>query len=102
METFFSQNAERLVKERGLSKAKMCSLLGTSRSNWNAIIKTNNIEVLMKISRILDIPVDTLIGENLSRPLVSGYLIVNGKLRIVNSRDDLKTVLEEIDRVEKP
>ena len=57
METYFERNASVLLKERNLTQKDFCEKLGKSKSNWDNIVKTNNLEMLDKICSVTNVPV---------------------------------------------
>ena len=54
METYFSKNAKKLLKDKGLTQSEFCEKLGYKKSNWENIVKTNNIDMLSEIAEVLD------------------------------------------------
>ena len=100
METYFSQNAEILLKQKHLTQKEFCERLGKSKSNWENIVKTNNLEMLSQIAQILEMPIEDVIGLSKQKFSVSGFLKVNGKTYEIESKDDIEKVLSVISEIE--
>ena len=100
METYFSKNADILLKQRHLTQKEFCNQLGKSKSNWENIVKTNNIEMLFQISKILDMPVEDLIGLNVQKFKISGFIKVDRMTFEIESKSDIEAVLNKISELE--
>lgn len=100
METYFSKKADILLKERHLTQAKMCELLGMSKSNWANLVKTNNIEQLSKIADILGLPLEEVIGLNRQKYTISGFVKVNDVLYEITTKDDIARLLSKVEELE--
>ena len=87
METYFSKKADILLKERHLTQAKMCELLGMGKSNWANLVKTNNLE--------------EVIGLNRQKYTISGFVKVNQKTFEIESKADVEDVLAAIKLIEE-
>lgn len=96
METYFSQHADILLKQKHLTQKEFCERLGKSKSNWENIVKTNNLEMLSQIADILEMPVEDVIGLNKQKFTISGFLKVNGKTYEIESKKDIEDVLNKI------
>lgn len=96
METYFSQHADILLKERHIKQKEFCERLGKSKSNWENIVKTNNLEMLSQIADILEMPIEDVIGLNKQKFSISGFLKVNGKTYEIESKDDIEKVLSTL------
>lgn len=101
METYFSKKADILLKERHLTQAKMCELLGMGKSNWANLVKTNNLEQLSKIADILGLPLEEVIGLNRKKYTLSGFVKVNQKTFEIESKADVEDVLAAINFIEE-
>ena len=101
METYFSKKADILLKERHLTQAKMCELLGMGKSNWANLVKTNNLEQLSKIAEILGLPLEEVIGLNRQKYTISGFVKVNQKTFEIESKADVEDVLAAINFIEE-
>ena len=101
METYFSKKADILLKERHLTQAKMCELLGMGKSNWANLVKTNNLEQLSKIADILELPLEEVIGINRQKFTISGFIKVNQKTFEIDSKKDVEDVLAVLNRIEE-
>ena len=101
METYFSKKADILLKERHLTQAKMCELLGMGKSNWANLVKTNNLEQLSKIADILELPLEEVIGINRQKFTISGFIKVNQKTFEIDSKKDVEDVLAVLNHIEE-
>lgn len=101
METYFSKKADILLKERHLTQAKMCELLGMGKSNWSNLVKTNNLEQLSKIAEILELPLEEVIGINRQKFTISGFVKVNQKTFEIECKKDVEDVLAVLNRIEE-
>ena len=101
METYFSKKADILLKERHLTQAKMCELLGMGKSNWANLVKTNNLEQLSKIADILGLPLEEVIGLNRKKYTLSGFVKVNQKTFEIECKKDVEEVLAVITAMEE-
>lgn len=97
METYFSKNADILLKQKHLTQKEFCGRLGKSKSNWENIVKTNNLEMLSQIADILEMPIEDLIGLNKQKFSVSGFIKVDKKTYEIESKADIERVLDILD-----
>lgn len=100
METYFSKNADILLKQRHLTQKEFCERLGKSKSNWENIVKTNNLEMLSQIADILEMPIEDLIGLNKQKFSISGFIKVDRHTYEIESREDVEKVLGIISELE--
>lgn len=96
METYFSKNAEILLKQKHLTQKSFCEKLGKSKSNWENIVKTNNLEMLSQIAEILDMKVEDVIGLNRQKFIINGYVKVADTTYEVQNREDVENLLKRI------
>lgn len=101
METYFAKNADILLKERHLTQQDFCKKLGKSKSNWENIVKTKNLEVLSQIAEILDMKVEDVIGLNKQKFSISGFIKVDSKTFEIESKADIEAVLNKISELEE-
>ena len=101
METFFSKNADILLKERHLTQQEFCKKLGKSKSNWGNIVKTNNLEMLSQIAQILEMKVEDIIGLKKQDFSVSGFIKVSNTLYEIRGKQDIEVVIKTIAELEK-
>jgi transcriptional regulator with XRE-family HTH domain len=100
METYFSKNADILLKQRHLKQKDFCEKLGKSKSNWENIVKTNNLEMLSKIASILEMDIEEVIGLNRPKFSLSGSVKINVKIYEVSKKEDLSMFLELLEQLE--
>lgn len=96
METFFSKNAEILLKQKHLTQKSFCEKLGKSKSNWDNIVKTNNLEMLSQIAQILDMKLEDVIGLNRQKFIVNGFVKVADTTYEVHNREEVENLLKII------
>ncbi len=101
METYFERNASVLLKERNLTQKDFCEKLGKSKSNWDNIVKTNNLEMLDKIAKILGMKLEDVIGLHRQKFSVSGFVKVDDSIFEIRGRDDVENVLKKIDELNR-
>ena len=101
METFFSKNADILLKQRGLKQKDFCERLGKSKSNWDNIVRTNNLEMLSKIAEVLDLTIEEVIGLNRPKFSLNGFVKINDKVYEITRKEDLIILLEIVEQLEK-
>lgn len=100
METYFSRNADILLKQKHLTQREFCERLGKSKSNWENIVKTNNLEMLSKIADILEMSLEDVVGLNKNKFSISGFLKVGETTYEIESRADIEAVLNKISELE--
>ncbi len=96
METYFSKNAEILLKQKHLTQKSFCEKLGKSKSNWDNIVKTNNLEMLSQIAQILEMKVEDVIGLNRQKFIINGFVKVADTTYEVQNRNDVEKLLKRI------
>ena len=101
METYFSKNAEILLKQKGLTQKEFCERLGKSKSNWENIVKTNNLEMLSNVAEILAMPVEDVIGLNKQKFSINGFIKVGKETYEIESKADIEAVLKRVSELEE-
>ena len=96
METYFAKNADILLKERHLTQQDFCKKLGKSKSNWENIVKTKNLEMLSQIAEILDMKVEDVIGLNKQKFNIGGFVKVADTIHEIQDREDVENLLKRI------
>ena len=100
METAFSKNADIWLKQKHLKQIEFCKLLGKSKSNWDNIVKTNNLEMLSQIADILEMSIEDVIGLNKQQFSICGFIKVDKKTYEIESKEDIDAVLKIIEKLE--
>ncbi len=80
-------NLKKLRKKNGFSQEELSIKLNVVRqtiSKWEQGLSVPDAEMLISISEVLDIPVSTLLGENLSESKVDDLKVISEKLEIIN------------------
>ena len=84
-----------LLEKKGISKADFATRMGIARQNLDAMLesKKKDINAVIKMSEILQIPFMEFIGLQPEEKSIYGVLYVNGKPIIVNNREQIEKLL---------
>lgn len=81
------ENIKAIRKSKGLSQEELAIKLNVVRqtiSKWEQGLSVPDVEMLIKISEVFEIPVSTLLGENISESKVDDLKAISEKLEIIN------------------
>ena len=81
------ENIKSIRKSKGLSQEELAIKLNVVRqtiSKWEQGLSVPDSEMLISISEVLETPVSTLLGENISEPKVDDLKAISEKLEIIN------------------
>ena len=81
------ENIKLIRKSRGLSQEELAIKLNVVRqtiSKWEQGLSVPDSEMLISISKVLETPVSTLLGENISASKVDDLKAISEKLEIIN------------------
>ena len=81
------ENIRSLRKSKGLSQEELAIKLNVVRqtiSKWEQGLSVPDAEMLITISEVLETPVSTLLGENISESKVDDLKAISEKLEIIN------------------
>lgn len=81
------ENIKSLRKSRGLSQEELAIQLNVVRqtiSKWEQGLSVPDAEMLISISEVLETPVSTLLGEDISESRVDDLKVISEKLEIIN------------------
>ena len=81
------ENIKTIRKSKGLSQEELAIKLNVVRqtiSKWEQGLSVPDSEMLVSISEILETPVSTLLGENISESKVDDLKAISEKLEIIN------------------
>ena len=81
------ENIKALRKSKGLSQEELAIKLNVVRqtiSKWEQGLSVPDAEMLITISEVLETPVSTLLGENISESKVDDIKAISEKLEIIN------------------
>lgn len=81
------ENIRAIRKSRGLSQEELAIKLNVVRqtiSKWERGLSVPDSEMLISISEILETPVSTLLGENISESKADDLKAISEKLEIIN------------------
>ena len=59
---YFEEKGIELLGKLGVTKAEFARRMGIQRQNVNALFKTNNLEIIARASKVLDVPLALLVG----------------------------------------
>ena len=59
---YFEEKGIELLCKLGVTKAEFARRMGIQRQNVNALFKTNNLEIIARASKVLDVPLALLVG----------------------------------------
>ena len=94
--THFEQNAEELLKQAGLNKARFAEQMGVARQNIQKTFETKNVFTLMRAAEILNAPLTVLIYGKEAKSSIDGFVEVNGTTYRLKSREDIEDLLSWI------
>ena len=81
------ENIKSIRKSRGLSQQELAIKLNVVRqtiSKWEQGLSVPDSEMLISISEVLETPVSTLLGENISESKLDDLKVISEKLEIIN------------------
>lgn len=94
--TFLENNAELLLKEAGLNKAKFSELMGIARQNVQKVFETKNVFTLMKAAEVLGISLQTIIYGTTETPTIDGFIEINGIVFRIKDKKDIEDILTRL------
>ncbi len=81
------ENIKSIRKSKGLSQEELAIKLNVVRqtiSKWEQGLSVPDAEMLISISEVLETPVSTLLGENISESKIDDIKAISEKLEIIN------------------
>ena len=97
--TYFEEHGEEMLAAANMSKAQFAKAMGVLPQNINKLIATKNILILTKVSSVLNVPLRVLINgeeqQEEKQTEIYGCIYINGKPHIINTREELETLLNE-------
>lgn len=81
------ENIKAIRKSKGLTQEELAIKLNVVRqtiSKWEQGLSVPDSEMLISMSEILETPVSTLLGENISESKVDDLKVISEKLEIIN------------------
>ena len=81
------ENIKSMRKAKGLSQEELAIKLNVVRqtiSKWEQGLSVPDAEMLISISEVFEIPISTLLGENISESKVDDLKAISEKLEIIN------------------
>ncbi len=86
-------NLKMLRKNKGLSQEELSVKLNVVRqtvSKWEQGLSVPDAELLISISEVFDIPVSTILGENIDEKEKNDLKVISEKLEIINEQLSMK------------
>ena len=59
---YFEEKGIELLGKLGVTKAEFARRMGIQRQNVNVLFKTNNLEIISRAARVLEVPLQLLVG----------------------------------------
>ena len=59
---YFEERGMSLLERRGMSKSEFARRMGIQRQNVNVLFKTNNLEIISRAARVLEVPLALLVS----------------------------------------
>lgn len=81
------ENIKTMRKSNGLSQEELAIKLNVVRqtiSKWEQGLSVPDSQMLIKVSEILETPVSTLLGENISESKENDLKVISEKLEVIN------------------
>ena len=81
------ENIKTIRKSKGLSQEELAIKLNVVRqtiSKWEQGLSVPDAEMLITLSEVLETPVSTLLGENISESKIDDIKVISEKLEIIN------------------
>ena len=87
------------IAKKGMSKAEFSSRMGIARQNLDALLdsKKKDINTIIKMSEVLDIPFLDFIGMRPKETDIHGCIFVDGDPVIVNSKEELLKLAKSLE-----
>lgn len=82
-----NENIKTIRKSKGLSQQELAVKLSVVRqtiSKWEQGLSVPDSDMLISISEVLETPVSTLLGENVTEPQADDLKAISAKLEVIN------------------
>ena len=100
METYFSKNAKKLLKDKGLTQSEFCIRLGYKKSSWENIVKTTDLKLLAEIADLFEMSLEDIIGFEKRKFTICGFVKIDDTIYEIESEDDIRKVLKKVEALE--
>ncbi len=93
-----NENLKTIRKSKGLSQQELAVKLNVVRqtvSKWEQGLSVPDSDMLISISEVLEIPVSTLLGENVIEPEVDDLKAISAKLEVINLQLAQRTAIRK-------
>lgn len=91
------ENIKEGRKLKGLSQEELAIRLSVVRqtvSKWEQGLSVPDSEMLISISEVLDIPISTLLGDNITESEVDNLKVISDKLEVINFQLSQKNIIK--------
>ena len=97
-QTYLEVNADKILKERGISKVTFAAAMGVKAQNFNKLVGTKNIVTLSQMGNYLNSPLHVLIfGKEEKEREIRGCVFVDGKANLIESKEDIENLLKRLE-----
>lgn len=69
---YLEEKGEEILRNKGIRKTEFARLMGVRKQNVKALFRTRNIDTIYRISKVLEVPFEMLIGYT-EEPDLSDY-----------------------------
>ena len=59
---YLEEKGEEILRNKGIRKTEFARLMGIRKQNVKALFRTRNIDTIYRISKVLEVPFEMLIG----------------------------------------
>lgn len=92
-----------LIERQGMTRPEFAAKMGYEKRQYlDAMLNTQkkDIETVVKMADVLGIPLLELIGESEDsmKDRVFGCIYINGKAHLINSKEDIKQLSDELSK----
>ena len=96
--TYFEEHAMEMLTAANMTKAQFARAMDILPQNVSKLLSTKNVVMLIKVSSVLNIPLQTLIygeQEDALQTDVHGCIYINNTPHIFNNRAELDELLKQ-------
>ena len=96
--TYFEEHAMEMLTAANMTKAQFARAMDILPQNVSKLISTKNVVMLIKVSSVLNIPLQTLIygeQEDAHQTDVHGCIYINNTPHIFNNREEMDELLKQ-------
>lgn len=87
-----------IARSKGITLKQIAEQLGISNVNLSNSLNNNpTINRLQEVADVLDVPLACLFEPYPQKPILNGYIELDGVIHKINSLDDLRNITQEAD-----